>query len=275
MSNYPVPVSSRYSFPVYLTRAAAVAAGIDPGTFDPSLPIKQWKDPSASGALVTYAVADPTAKASGYVSMIGLPAAQADALNLPGVETYSTYVPAPCMAQEAGEAGNIGGPTDISSIVCSQIAAQAFLSAIAGLYAGKTLALVQAFAQGVNAYYYVYPDSRRPWQFSVNGVVINTFIQQFIAMQNANGAGAPGSWVLGSTGAPVWTPAPQITEAPAGAITLPIPITLQAGETLAMDTAVLAGAARLMVYNNGAQIAALQTEIAQLQAQLAQLQAAA
>ena len=114
-------------FPVYATRAACQqATGQQAPPFDATQPIKGWANPAPSGD--PYLVFDSTAAATGYVSQISLPAAQAAQLNLPGIYNYPAYVSPPTDAVEVGPYGPIGQVSPDQ--VCMQADAQAVANAL-------------------------------------------------------------------------------------------------------------------------------------------------
>jgi len=210
------PLSDLYLFPAYATRAAyQQATGQQAPPFNPALPIQTWADPAPSGQ--PYLVFDATAAASGYVSHLMLPAAQASTLNLPGVYNYPPYVSAPTDAVETGPYGPIGNVSPDQ--VCLQADAQEIANEIAPLYPKQTVSVVQ---QNTGVYHIVYGvDPRRQWVIQVSNT---TYIAQtLIEAKNLHGVGAPGHWVLGAGGV-TWVYDTPVTAAPANAITLAVPI---------------------------------------------------
>ncbi|HTQ53623.1 MAG TPA: hypothetical protein VMI94_04130 [Bryobacteraceae bacterium] len=216
-------ISALNLFPVYATRAAyQQATGLQAPPFDATQPVKGWADPAPSGQ--PYLVFDPGATATGYLSQLTVPAAQASRLNLPGTYNYPAYVPASTGAIEVGPFGPVGPASP--DMICLQSDAQAVATAIAPLFPGQTLKVFETMKQGQAMYYYSYPanELRRAWAFQVTmgGSPVILFAQQLIDGQNAHGVGAPGHWTLSST--LNWVYDAPVTAAPANAVTLPVPI---------------------------------------------------
>jgi hypothetical protein len=231
-----IAISTLYRFPQYLTRAAyQLATGQQAPAFNPALPVKQWFDPAPNGQ--PYLVFDTTA---GELLTLPLPASVAAAVNLPGTYNFPAFDDEPTDATLNWPYG-VSGPINPST-VCLETEAQAIASEIAFLFPGQTVSVVDSSAVGV--FYTVYhSDPRRQWGIVVNGVSPSgaghalyakaLMIQSYVA-----GVGAPGHFI--------YTPAPgepaddptfqfiqdaQVTTAPAGSLTLPVPISpLPAGE---------------------------------------------
>ena len=210
------PISTLYLFPLYATRAAyQQATGQQAPPFNAAAPIKGWTDPSPSGQ--PYNVFDPNAAATGYISQVTVPAAQAGSVNLPGVYNYPPYVAPPTDAMQVGPLGTIGPASPDQ--VCLQSDAQAIVNEIAPLYPGQTITIVQ---EPPGVYHYVYGvDPRRQWilQIGNTGMVAQTLIEA----KNAHGAGAPGHWALTSVGL-TWIYDTPVISAPANAVTLAVPV---------------------------------------------------
>lgn len=209
-------ISTLNLFPAYATRAAyQQATGQQAPPFDPSQPLKGWSDPAPSGQ--PYLVFDSTAAATGYVSQMTLTAEQASQLNLPGVYNYPVYVSPPTDAVEAGPYGPVGPASP--DAVCLQTEAQAIANQIAPLFPGQTVSVLQ---QNSGLFHYVYgSDPRRLWYVQVGNAAF--VAQTLIEARNGHGAGAPGHWTLTSAGLN-WIYDPPVTAAPAGAVTIPVPI---------------------------------------------------
>jgi hypothetical protein len=210
------PISTLDLFPVYATRAAyqqATAQQAPP--FDATQPLKGWADPAPTGQ--PYLVFDSTAIATGYISQITLPPAQAAQLNLSGVYTYPAYVSAPTDAQEVGPYGPIGAVSP--NQVCLQADAQTIANQIAPLYPGEPLSGVQ---ENSGVFHYVYGlDPRRQWYIQIGNAAI--LAQALIETQNDYGVGAPGNWVL-TSGALNWVYDAPVTATPPNSVTVPVPI---------------------------------------------------
>ena len=138
-------------------------------------------------------------------------------MNLPGVYNYPAYVSPPTDAVEVGPYGPIGQVSPDQ--VCMQADAQAVANALAPLYAGQTISVVQ---ENNGLYHYVYNlDPRRQWYIQIGNQVL--LAQGLIEAQNIHGVGAPGHWSLASTGLN-WIYDPPVTAAPANATTVAAPI---------------------------------------------------
>jgi hypothetical protein len=219
------PISDLYLYPNYATRAAyQTATGQQAPPFNVALPIKGWSDPAPNGQ--PYNVFDATAAATGYVVQLTVPPTVAASVNLPGSYVYPPYVTVPTDAQEVGPYGPVGAVS--GDVVCLQAAAEAVAAALQPLYPGK--AITVALPSG-GVYVYSYgTDPRREWYITVAGGP--SYIAQALIMASGKyGVGAPGNWALLPTpGSTVktpqlqWVQTPQVTVAPAGAVTIPAPI---------------------------------------------------
>lgn len=250
-----------------MTLAAAQAAGLPVGPFDPNRPLKYWFDPAGGEMYNVF-----QENAPGYVGTIMVPSLQSATLNIPGSFTYVAYAPAPCTVTMLGPYGatDMG---DLSSQVCYQSAAQAILNEIAFLYPGKTLKLQQGMT---GMFRFIYPDNRREWDIvDQDGYIVISNVQSLIALQNAGGVDAPGAWGPKlSGGVPVWIVYPQVLNPPADAVILPVPIrALLPGEAIVPVTNNPFQAGSFEVVNGAIQIAAVKAAIAQETALLAQLEA--
>ena len=218
------PISDLYLFPSYMDRAAYLAAvGTQAPPFNPALPVKEWVDPAPGGQpyLMFDASASPT-----YTVELAIPASAAGAVNLPGTYHYPAYAQTSTDAQMVGPYGSIG-PVSPATI-CLQADAQTLATEFTALY-GKTVTVVDNSAAGI--YHVVYgTDPRKQWGLQVAAGPIFDFAQEFIEAAAEFGVGAPGHWTLASnngnppTMLPGWVQDPQVTDAPADAVTLPVPI---------------------------------------------------
>jgi hypothetical protein len=218
------PISDLYLFTTYADRAAYLAAvGTQAPPFNPALPIKEWADPSPGGQ--PYLMFDATAAPACTVEL-AIPASAAGAVNLPGTYNYPAYVETPTDAQMVGPYGSIGPVTP--GTVCMQADAQTLANEFTALY-GKTVTVVDNSAAGI--YHVAYAtDPRRQWGLQVSDGPVFDFAQEFIAAAAEWGVGAPIDWTLASNNGhpPTMIPTPvqdpQVTAAPANAVTLPVPI---------------------------------------------------
>jgi hypothetical protein len=234
MSTIPVqpnllqyPISDLNLFTNYVDRAAYLAAvGTQAPPFNPALPIKGWADPAPGGQ--PYLMFDAGAPPA-YTVELAVPAAAAGAVNLPGAYNYPAYVETPTDAELVGPYGPVG-PIPANE-VCLEADAQTVANAISPLYPGKTLTVMENSNAGI--FYTVYgTDPRRQWAIAANGAQLIPYAQSLIEAAREYGVDAPGHWALaplvGADAAfpPVltWVEDPQVTVAPAGAVTLPVPI---------------------------------------------------
>jgi hypothetical protein len=276
--NYPFPVSQLALFPDHTgtTLQAAQAAGLPVKPFNPNQAIQAWFDPAPADGI--YNVLDTTNAAGGYIDQVVVAPAQAAVMNLPGTYAFPAYAPAPCIVTLM-EGGMVAGGGDISSDVCLETDAQEIVNEIAPLYPGQTLTAI-LLGTGVYSYVYAAGELRREYAIKSGAQTIAGNVQALIQAKNAGGVGAPGNWRLvalpGSAyTALTWVPTPQITAAPAGAVTLPVPIRpLGPGEAIVPVTGVLPGSNAFQVVDAAAQRAAIQTQIDALEAELAALPAA-
>ena len=226
------PISDLYLFASYSTRPAYVAAaGTQAPPFNPALPVKQWLDPAPSGQ--PYLVFDTTA---GKTLELPIPASVAGAVNLPGTYNYPAYVETPTDAMIDCVASYVASTPIDPSTLCLQAEAQAIASAITPLFPGRTVTVADGSAVGVFFSAYPTDEPRRQWCLLVDGVSpsgagFNLYAKTLMLQSYSAGVGAPGHWFYGpiqDEPATVlyiqWVEDPQVTTAPAGAITLPAPI---------------------------------------------------
>ena len=264
------PISDLYLFAEYLTRAAYLAAtGSQAPPFNPALPVKQWLDPNPTGQ--PYLAFDTTA---GKTVELPIPAAVASAVNLPGAYNYPAFQDTPTDATLDWPYGVVSQIN--SDTVCLLPNAQALLPQLQPLMpAGKTLSVVDSSEVGV--FHTVYgTDPRRQWGLAINGV-FDCYAKTLLLQQAAGGVGAQGHWLYGPlSGEPVttlylqWIQDPQVTEAPAGAGLVPVPIRpLLPNEEfqLVQPPDPLFGTATWMVVRTDLQPAVTLAEIQQLVAQ--------
>lgn len=221
------PISDLYLFPNYADRPAYLAAvGTQAPPYHPALPIKGWADPAPSGQ--PYLMFDASAPPA-YTVELAVPESAAETVNLPGAFDYPAYVETPTDAQMVGPYGSIG--LIPANEVCMQADAQAQASAIAFLYPGKILSVVDNSNTGIIQTVYG-KDPRRQWGIAADGVLLIEYAQSLIEASAQYGVGAPGHWALvplvGADAAfgpqLTWVEDPQVTAAPANAVTLGVPI---------------------------------------------------
>jgi hypothetical protein len=223
------PISELDLFPSYATRAAYLAAtGKQAPPFNPALPLKAWFDSVALGAdgPAAYIVFDSTSAATGYEVAMGVPASSAG-VNLVGTYNFPAYVEVPTDATETGPFGPVGLVEP--NTVCLLADAQALAVAIAPLYPGKTVSVLDNSAKGI--YRIVYGnDPRRQYGITVSGGGPSwQFAQSLIESKYVIGVGSPGHWAIAQEGMTAfagltWMADPQVTTAPAGALSVPVPI---------------------------------------------------
>jgi hypothetical protein len=266
-------VSQTYPFAAQLLALVSETTALSQA-YDPTQPIKAWSATASQvppGTLYPYL--DPANAAGGYISYQMAPSDPA-ATNNPGFYNAPQYVIPSCVVQEAGPSG-VSFP-DIGPSVCSPALAQYFLNTFQALYPDKKLGLLQFTPPA--PFSYVYPDDRR--MFMLTGLTPQALnIQQFfVGPMNAAGVGLPGSWQdsKSNPGYPVWVSTPQVTSAPSGAVTLPVPCrALLPGEQIQNVVASTPfGTSGLFVFDNAATIQFLQAKVLADQQQLAADQAA-
>ena len=209
-------VSNLYLFPVYSTRAYyQTATGQQAPPYDATKPIKQWADPSPSGA--PYLFVDPAAQATDFLNQVTIPAALASLVNLPGAYSYPAAVYPPTDAQQMGPFGPVG--TVSPDQVCMQADAQEIASEIASL-----VGVAPTVAQyNNNTYHYVYgQDPRRQWWITFGNYSL--LAQALIELKIYHGIGSPGHWTWDGKGGLNWVYDAPVIAAPAGATVTPIPV---------------------------------------------------
>jgi hypothetical protein len=224
------PISDLYLFTNYASRSAYMASTDNQAPpFNPALPIKGWADPAPSGQ--PYLMFDAAAPPA-YTVELAVPAPAAGAVNLPGAYNYPAYVSVPTVAEQQGPYGPLG-PVPVGEL-CMQADAQTLANALAPLYPGATLTVVDNTPQGMVGVNYG-TETRRMWGIAISGAgpygsIVIDFAETLIVIQNADGVGAPGHWMAVSnygtppTMLPSWVQDQQVTAAPANAVTLAIPI---------------------------------------------------
>jgi len=226
------PISDLYLFPVYATRAVyQTATGQQAPAFNSAQPIKQWFDPSPNGQ--PYLIFDTTA---GQLITLPLAASVASTVNLPGSYNYPAYVETPTDATVNCAGGYVAPTPILPATLCLKSEAIAIAAAIAPLFPGKTVTVADGSAVGVFFSAYPTDEPRRQWSILVNGVSpsgagLNLYAKTLMLQSYSAGVGAPGHYVYQpAPGEPAndptfaWIQDPQVTTAPAGAMTLPVPI---------------------------------------------------
>src|ERR1017187_339626 len=225
-TSYPFSASLLALFAAnYLTRAAAQAAGLYVPPFNAAAPIKGWIDPSGAGGF--YDVLAPLSPQTGFVTQIYVSPAQAAVLNLPGVEIYPVYTAAPVLASQAYMGQVIAMGVDISGIAMLPSLAADLAAALESAFASQGTITTMDNTQ-LSGWTIEPPSAARVIYLILTGPAGNRVCgwnaQDLYASSQRTGAGAPGTWSVGSYNVPTWTPTPQASTAPAGAVTLPAPI---------------------------------------------------
>ncbi|HTS76141.1 MAG TPA: hypothetical protein VMG40_08055 [Bryobacteraceae bacterium] len=182
---------------VSYTRESYLAAfGVQAPAWDSTRLTKTWFDTtvntSSASNVAVYEIAGQDSSGNWGLQQMVIPAAEAATVNLTGSVTYPAYVIAPTQAASGGAVIN---PLYLSI----QSDAQALMEQIGG---------TGLFDEGARVYVpVIYPadESRRMWDFTLNGNVVNA--GALIASMNANGVGYPGQWQT-QNGGPVWVPDP-------------------------------------------------------------------
>jgi|ERR1039458_1426917 hypothetical protein len=268
----PLPVSAIYLLPVYADRPSYLAAkGTQAPPFDATRAIQLTDSPGPQ----PVPVFDKTA-APGYVGEMVI----ASAINLPGPYNYPALVVPPTSATWVYMGSTVLMVN--AHEICSEADAQALAAVLrAEVFPTQNVAIGdpsagQAYNWGA--------ETRRPWTLLVAGEPQTFPCEPLLEAMAVNGVGAPGSWSKPlPTGGweAVWTGAQQVTAAPAGAKTLPIPIVnLAPGWQIALIGQGPFSSGTFVVQpippatpTVAQQIAALQAEELQIAQQIAALQA--
>lgn len=179
-------------------------------TYDPTKRPKDWADATLTGApndTVTYDFIDTSSPGAPVAGTISMSVAEAAALNLPGIEQYAAYFVQPTSATESlGTSTVAANPANLSTIDQA--------NALAVAWGLSPAAVSEITLAGVSWNWG--NETRRNYQISYNGGLVN--VGQSLSLMNGAGVGAPGEWILASSG-PVWksllpTVAPAVTLAP-------------------------------------------------------------
>jgi hypothetical protein len=163
-------------------RSAALAAGFTVPAYDPTKPSKCW-------AATSWPTTIPQGYYDGTGNLVPLGADPTDPLNIWGPTEYPVYEPAPTPALYMGLETAPATFIDQQPVPASMLATQDQGNALA-LAWGLTAAALsdQSAAQMMTRN----GETRGLWYIDFNGVAYN--VGQQIALQNANGVGAPGHW---------------------------------------------------------------------------------
>jgi|ERR1035438_827877 hypothetical protein len=213
----PLPVSAIYLLPVYTDRATyLVEEGKQAPPFDATRAIQLTDSPGPQ----PVPVFDKTA-APGYVGEMVIAAA----INLPGPYNYP-----PLVVPETSATWVYMGSTVLmvnAHEICLEADAQALAAVLrAEVFPAQNVVIGDPSA---GQPYNWGAETRRPWTLLVAGEPQTWPCEPLLEAMAVNGVGAPGSWSKPlPTGGwePVWTPAQQVTAAPANSKTLPIPIVM-------------------------------------------------
>ncbi len=196
-------LTALYLFTLYPTRDAYRAAfSAEPPAYDPAKPSKSWFDTSAGAGSYQYYGSDLLSQT------FTLSPADAAAVNLWGPVAYPVYTPAPTQATRSG------GPMPPTTLSTKN---QADALALAW-----NLAAIDETTVDFSNDAYPADETRRPWALVIG--ISDFYVGEQIAIQNADGVGAPGHWDLSGT-FPVWVsdiPVLRATPNPEG----PIPMRL-------------------------------------------------
>lgn len=183
-------------FSTYSRDSYLAEFGVQALAWDPTRVQKTWFDTSVDtsdpGNVAVYKVVAVDQNGVWALRQMVLPAQEAATVNLPGAIVYPPYVIPPTQTTTAGSL--------IDAMYLSLEAdAQALMTTLGGS------GLVVETGNAVFPIVYPADEPRRMWDFTVNAVVCNA--GALLALENANGVGAPGSWQSTANG-PVWVPAP-------------------------------------------------------------------
>jgi hypothetical protein len=189
-------VSDLALFATYTRESYLAAFGVQAPAWDPSRVRKTWFDSTVDTSdpqnVALYKVFSADSNGVWGIRQLMIPASEAATVNLPGALTYPAYAVAPTQVTSGGSPVN---PNYLSL----QSDALALMAQVAGS------GLVQENGNSIFPIAYPASESRRIWDFVVNGFVVNA--GALLLAQNANGMGAPGHWDS-SQGEPVWVPDP-------------------------------------------------------------------
>jgi hypothetical protein len=242
----PQPDVAEYSidalnlFLTYDTPAAYEAYfGVAPPPYNPSLPIKQWKDDSQANQppgwqseyMILQVVVDPVTGVSQlvlpptYVQMF-LPSTQAANVNIyGGAPVYPVWTSAPTVAVITGTSGVISG---VDPNLLSDLADATALNT----QLGGTGVQTYVMAPGPDNFQINYGTETRRQYYFIDSDGQLQWVGFLLRQQYVNGVGAPGSWVNSVVAIPgnmsmkvwMWIPAPAPAGPPANATICPMPI---------------------------------------------------
>jgi hypothetical protein len=199
----PQPSQARYAltelylFVMYDRASYNQAFGTDPPTYDPSKPTKSWFDSSAAASTVPVKYQYWGWNTNGQMvqNTFTLSPADAASVNVWGYHPYPPYVPMPTQATRGGTGpGSFPMPPTVLST-------QDQANALATAWKLPTSVVVNGTMAGPFPDIFPASELRRPWAILRGGLVF--YAGEQIAIQNADGVGAPGHWDL-SGNVPQW-----------------------------------------------------------------------
>jgi hypothetical protein len=173
------------------------AFGIQAPAWDPTRLRKTWFDSTVDTSnpanVTVYKILGRDQNFNWAITEMVMLSSEAASANLPGALTYPAYVITPSEVTRAG--------TGINPLYLSlESDAQALMAVVGG-----TGLLDEGSGGGVFPTVYPANEPRRLWDIVFEGHPVN--VGALLALEYANGIGAPGSWDS-SSGEPVWIPAP-------------------------------------------------------------------
>jgi hypothetical protein len=210
--------SALQTYPLYSRASYQAATGLQPPNYDPTQPTKAWAATDAT----TFGWYPPQGLEIPAWTPFTLTAAQAAAVNIPGIQTFPAYVIAPTAATWTG-GGFQALPVD-PGLLSTQ--AQAIpLAASWGLPASSVSQQTVEDGQTFTAN----GETRAVWVIAFGTVPpLEVNVGMMLQGEYAAGVGAPGSWtgitapIAGGTN-PVWV-STQPASAPAANAAGPIPM---------------------------------------------------
>lgn len=207
-------VSELYSVKTY-DRAKAIAAGVNPPTFDPNKRPKGWAFTNAK-ALATPAgrvyvwVFNPL---TGKMDHVWMPWQEAATFNLPGLHPYPPYV----IAATAAFQNTVTGPQTINPATLSTLE-EALM-----LVADWNLSEDSISQESFQGYEVQYPEGENRRQFQVLYKGIYCLAVTKVQGKYAKGIGAPGHWNFDGP-EPIWvTEVPDVPPGPSNLSAWQIP----------------------------------------------------
>ena len=197
--------SALTTYPQYTRSSYIAVTGRQAPNYDGTMPTKLWSATDAT-AFGWYPPASET------FTTFTMTAAQAAAVNIPGVQTFPPYTIAPTTATQVGPL--LAQP---NAIPAGSLATMAQGIAMAEAWGMSPPAAAVAVSDTYNTQFAPFSisyngDSRQWLTINWNGLLIN--VGEMLQSEYANGVGAPGSWTNTVNPAPgtnpVWVSVPAV-----------------------------------------------------------------